>query len=64
MAVAGMGLTVGCSSKQSPAPTEPASTSVDSKRAKDDNEPGKSYAPKVKASAAPTAKAGNTPGDN
>lgn len=65
LAVAGMGLTVGCSAKQSPAPAEPAGSQVDSKRATDDDSKAKnSYAPKVKAPAAPNAKPGNTPGDN
>lgn len=68
LAIAGMGLTVGCSAKQSPAPTEQVDTQVDSKRGNSDSAPDaapkNSYAPKVKAPAAPTAKAGNTPGDN
>jgi hypothetical protein len=68
LAIAGMGLTVGCSAKQSPAPTEQTDNQVDSKRAKDDSgaDSGSknSYAPKVKAPAAPNAKPGNTPGDN
>ena len=54
-AIVGMGLTVGCSAKQSPAPTEPAQNSVDAKVTKS----GNSFAPPVKAPSAPTALPGN-----
>ena len=61
LAVAGMGLTVGCSAKQSPAPTAPVQNSVDSKRPKDANpEQQKPAGGPVKAKPAPTAE----PGDN
>ena len=55
VAIVGMGLTVGCSAKQSPAPTEPAKSRVDSKVTKT----GNSFAPSVKAPSAPTALPGN-----
>ena len=55
VAIAGMGLTVGCSAKQAPAPTEPAQNSVDAKVTKS----GNSVAPAIKAPAAPTALPGN-----
>lgn len=65
IAVAGMGLTVGCSAKQAPAPTAPAQNSVDSKRPQGDVKPEEANPQKpVKAKPAPTAKPGNTPGDN
>ena len=54
LAVVGMGFTVGCSSKQAPAPTQQTDSQVESKRSKGDNEPKKSYAPNVKAPAAKT----------
>lgn len=66
LAIAGMGLTAGCSAKQSPAPTEQMDSQVESKRPSQ-KEPGEkapkapnSYKPSVKAPSAPTA----TPGDN
>ena len=62
LAIVGMGVTVGCSPKQAPAPTEQTENPIESKRstqkepkAKDNN-----FGPKVKAPAAPTKK----PGDN
>ena len=55
VAIAGMGLTVGCSAKQAPAPTEPTQSSVDAKVTKS----GNSVAPAIKAPAAPTALPGN-----
>ncbi len=64
LAVAGMGLTVGCSAKQAPAPTEQVDTKVDSKRGGQSDDSPNSHAPKVKAKPAPEAKPGNTPGDN
>lgn len=65
LAVVSMGLTVGCSAKQSPAPTAPAQNSVDSKRPQVESggKPSnaqKPAAPPVKAKPAPTA----APGDN
>ena len=74
IAVVGMGFTVGCSSKQAPAPTAPTQNSVDAKLPQgepDANQSGPAGAkspakaqPSVKAKPAPTAKPGNTPGDN
>ena len=62
MAIVGMGLTVGCSPKQAPAPTEQTDNPIESKRsaqkepgAKDNN----NFGPKVKAPSAPTGKAGD-----
>lgn len=65
LAVVGMGLTVGCSAKQSPAPTEPVQNTVESKLpantpAQIPAGPKNSFAPSVKAPAAATAQ----PGDN
>jgi hypothetical protein len=40
LAVVGMGLTVGCSAKQSPAPNAPADSQVDSKRGAPDGKEG------------------------
>lgn len=67
LAIAGMGLTVGCSAKQSPAPTAPVQNSVDSKMPQGESagKASKSQAPQPpKAKPAPTAEPGNTPGDN
>ena len=55
LAIVGMGLTVGCSAKQAPAPTEQIQGSVDAKVTKS----GNSVAPAVKAPPAPTALPGN-----
>ena len=55
VAIVGMGLTVGCSAKQAPAPTEQIQGSVDAKVTKS----GNSVAPAVKAPPAPTALPGN-----
>ena len=62
LAVVGMGLTVGCSPKQSPAPTEQTENQVDSKRSaqkEPESKPQKSFKPTLKAPAAPTAKPGD-----
>ena len=63
LAIVGMGVTVGCSPKQAPAPTEQMDNPIESKRsaqkepkAKENN----NFGPKVKAPAAPTG----IPGDN
>ena len=60
LAVAGMGMTVGCSSKQSPAPTAPVQESVDSKRPQGEmnQDQPKPQKPPVKAKPAPTAEPG------
>ena len=55
-----MGLTVGCSAKQAPAPTEQTQGSVDAKVTKS----GNSVAPAVKAPPAPTALPGNVNSGN
>ena len=62
LAVVGMGLTVGCSPKQSPAPTEQTENQVDSKRSVQKEPEAKSpnsFKPQIKAPAAPTAKPGD-----
>ena len=60
LAIVGMGVTVGCSPKQAPAPTEQTDNPIESKRSAQ-KEPGakdNNFGPKVKAPSAPTGKAG------
>jgi hypothetical protein len=62
LALVGMGLTVGCSAKQAPAPTQQTENQVDSKRSvqkEPESKPQKSFKPTIKAPAAPTAKPGD-----
>ena len=64
LAIVGMGVTVGCSPKQAPAPTEQTDNPIESKRSAQKEpgakeKPGNSFGPKVKAPAAPTGKAGD-----
>ncbi len=62
LAVVGMGLTVGCSAKQAPAPTQQTENQVDSKRSvqkEPESKPRNSFKPEIKAPAAPTAKPGD-----
>jgi hypothetical protein len=59
VAIAGMGLTVGCSTKQSPAPTDSTQNSIDSKAPTAKTPGGNSFAPSVNAPPAVTALPGN-----
>lgn len=65
LAVAGMALVVGCSAKESPAPTAPAGNNVESKRPQTNPDPGQTKAPNSfgpAVTAPPPATA--VPGDN
>ena len=59
LAIVGMGLTVSCSAKQSPAPTDSTQNSIDSKAPTAKTPSGNSFAPSVKAPPAQTALPGN-----